>query len=599
MKNKIAVITMVKNEADIIESFVRHALSYADILLVTDHKSTDETRQILNLLQAEGLAIKINTYEDEGHSQSEVMTQLLYQAIEGEHADIVIAADSDEFLILNDSHSNENTLRTALQNLDSTKIYYLPWITYELQYSEEDQDIFILSRPCQRNATPDILHKIIIGAGTAKFSQIIITQGNHRALLKPLYNQHTKQTSYKAEVFSHDFHVAHFPQRSRNQYLSKVLCGWITNVARFSEYTFYAAHWQEAFQKYLSTGDISADPLSNPIETDLSSYSGNITPSFVIDKENKPLLRYTKKQYNGWKNILQLAENIAAASCRKKILSQKQIVSVLMVYDGNDNKLMSSLEGILTQSYPYLEILLLNFSNALDDELRALIKTRYDFQAFKIIHSPIFRNLNNNVHGNYIQWIMPGDILAPDKIQAMLEAAVLTPSHPLVLSQAVEPDNVGFRPAFINISAPQKSIGLFDNGLQKYLLHNGWILTCGLSGALFRREIMEETDWLENYFIGSNPMELTIWTEALKNVQEVLYILKPMVTVSHCWTADDFILHEMEWIYLLNHFKGTSFLSDSEYSAARKCFSEERKKMANTLRAFASADLYDAYLIAQ
>ena len=56
MENKIAVITMVKNESDIIESFARHALSYADVLLVVDHNSTDETRKILELLQAEASA---------------------------------------------------------------------------------------------------------------------------------------------------------------------------------------------------------------------------------------------------------------------------------------------------------------------------------------------------------------------------------------------------------------------------------------------------------------------------------------------------------------------------------------------------------------
>ncbi len=50
---------MVKNEMDIIESFVRHTLGFADLLIVADHKSTDRTREILESLQAEGLPLII------------------------------------------------------------------------------------------------------------------------------------------------------------------------------------------------------------------------------------------------------------------------------------------------------------------------------------------------------------------------------------------------------------------------------------------------------------------------------------------------------------------------------------------------------------
>ncbi|MDD6127049.1 MAG: glycosyltransferase family 2 protein [Veillonellaceae bacterium] len=64
---KIVAISMVKNEMDIIESFVRHTLGFADLLIVADHKSTDRTREILESLQAEGLPLIIEDVAQARH----------------------------------------------------------------------------------------------------------------------------------------------------------------------------------------------------------------------------------------------------------------------------------------------------------------------------------------------------------------------------------------------------------------------------------------------------------------------------------------------------------------------------------------------------
>jgi hypothetical protein len=41
---RVVGITMVKNEADIIEAFVRHNLRFLDALVVVEHASADGTR---------------------------------------------------------------------------------------------------------------------------------------------------------------------------------------------------------------------------------------------------------------------------------------------------------------------------------------------------------------------------------------------------------------------------------------------------------------------------------------------------------------------------------------------------------------------------
>ena len=54
---KIVSITMVKNEMDIIESFIRYNINIVDEMIILDNGSTDYTLDIINNLIEEGLNI--------------------------------------------------------------------------------------------------------------------------------------------------------------------------------------------------------------------------------------------------------------------------------------------------------------------------------------------------------------------------------------------------------------------------------------------------------------------------------------------------------------------------------------------------------------
>ena len=49
----IIVVTMIRNEEEVIESSIRYWLSFADEIIVYDHHSTDGTKQILESLKRE------------------------------------------------------------------------------------------------------------------------------------------------------------------------------------------------------------------------------------------------------------------------------------------------------------------------------------------------------------------------------------------------------------------------------------------------------------------------------------------------------------------------------------------------------------------
>ena len=61
---KIVSITTIKNEADIIESFIRYHLNIVDLMIILDNGSTDDTLNILNQLEQESLPIVILNDED-------------------------------------------------------------------------------------------------------------------------------------------------------------------------------------------------------------------------------------------------------------------------------------------------------------------------------------------------------------------------------------------------------------------------------------------------------------------------------------------------------------------------------------------------------
>ena len=56
-KKQIFSISMVKNEIDVIESFVRYHINIFEGMIFLDDGSTDKTVKILNFLKKEGLPI--------------------------------------------------------------------------------------------------------------------------------------------------------------------------------------------------------------------------------------------------------------------------------------------------------------------------------------------------------------------------------------------------------------------------------------------------------------------------------------------------------------------------------------------------------------
>lgn len=88
---------LVRNEADMIEANLDYHLAQGvDFVLVTDHGSSDDTRERLRPYERDGMAAVIEETGD-GHHQSRRVTRMAQLAIAGHGADWLIHNDADEF----------------------------------------------------------------------------------------------------------------------------------------------------------------------------------------------------------------------------------------------------------------------------------------------------------------------------------------------------------------------------------------------------------------------------------------------------------------------------------------------------------------------
>ncbi len=135
---RIAIVTMSRDQIDILPSFLAHHLTLVDRIFIVDHRSVDGTREYLALLSARPdyrERIRLFQYDGHAHNQSVIMTALARRAF-AEGADWAIAIDGDEFLAAESRAELQDTFtssRSPVVRFDWINL--LPKITDEMLVS--------------------------------------------------------------------------------------------------------------------------------------------------------------------------------------------------------------------------------------------------------------------------------------------------------------------------------------------------------------------------------------------------------------------------------------------------------------------------------
>ena len=239
-------LSMVKNEADVIEPFVRHNLKFLDLLVVLENASDDNTGQILAALQKEGLPLLVIHDQVFAFAQGEKMSCLLDCVQSLIAPDYVAFLDADEFI----KCDNVPLFRTLLGQIPPAGQGDLAWTTYVMtSHDGADSDPLKRLRFRRRTECPQFSKSILRPEGLVPGTLRVVT-GNHHIL-----GPEGALPSTNLQGIA----LAHFPVRSASQLTTKSIVGWMAFLkwnpdARESQQGY---QWRENFDRCLERGGLT------------------------------------------------------------------------------------------------------------------------------------------------------------------------------------------------------------------------------------------------------------------------------------------------------------------------------------------------------
>lgn len=303
---KVVSVSMIKNEADIVESFVRHTLNYVDEMIILDHFSSDGTGEILQALKEEGLPISIKHTDITAYEQAKFTSEMLQEAVLDYSADIVVPIDADEFIMPTDPQKGN-----FLRRLDRNKVYRIAnVITTPCSYKEDE---FLLGGDNLQNDKPQIMKKIVVGAGVYEIYNIGIVIGNHDISVKHKF----KDNIIYQEIS--DGYYAHYQIRSKQQFVSKVANGWLTATA-LPNRGKTADHWHKAFD-IIKTRDITDEDIKHYL---LESGELNLERKVVfVGIKNEKIKYHNLINMDPFRSVLKNTESLVDDMAKKRIDTKK------------------------------------------------------------------------------------------------------------------------------------------------------------------------------------------------------------------------------------------------------------------------------------
>lgn len=274
---KLVSISVVRNEADIIETFVRYHCRIVDAMIIVDHSSFDDTSKILTDLKDEGLPLHLSTESGAAHDQSRVVTRAAKSAAREHGADIVVPLDADEFLIA----PGRSHVRQVIDSLVVVPAQYfvLPWITYIPTAADYSDERNVLKRITNRRKLESHQYwKVIIPGRLIRRRRTVVTFGNH-GLERYGWIKRRKYSFSPAPGLA----LAHFPVRTGEQLVRKVLLGWPSHLARADKKRKENWHWERLYQRFRGGHVPTVDELTILALTyaGAEDISGSVMPDLV------------------------------------------------------------------------------------------------------------------------------------------------------------------------------------------------------------------------------------------------------------------------------------------------------------------------------
>jgi Glycosyl transferase family 2 len=253
---KIAGLAMVRNEADIIEAFVRYNLKFLDELIIVLHSPHDDTARIIEQLSDEGLPVIVKHNHELGFGKAEWMNKVAREILSTQRADFLFMLDADEFI----KCPSRAYLDDAISAIPVGTTAALKWESYVPTPEDADGERNVIKCIQHRVAREtSLVCKVTLCKRFADDSGFTIAEGNHAVLRgRAELERPVPHVSFRGVS------LAHFPVRSESQLVSKALIGiwsrWVEQ-GHVDKSMHISHHWLQLYQEVMAGRDLSRERL--------------------------------------------------------------------------------------------------------------------------------------------------------------------------------------------------------------------------------------------------------------------------------------------------------------------------------------------------
>lgn len=244
-------VAIVRNEADIIEAFVRTNLVMLDAIHVMVHRATDGTREILHALHREGLPLRLTDLDEEAFRQDHFANAGVRTAFRDERADFVFPLDADEFV----RAADRAALEAALDALPARTVGAMPWINYVPTARDRPSPHPLLRIEHRIRMSPVAqletgYCKVAVGRWFEDMPRARLKEGGHGV--------HDGSAPLPA-AHCHGVTLCHYPVRSGEHLAHKAVLGWLALLMRGEEVegSTIGTHWRGIYRRLRETGNVS------------------------------------------------------------------------------------------------------------------------------------------------------------------------------------------------------------------------------------------------------------------------------------------------------------------------------------------------------
>lgn len=280
-------ILSVKNESDFIERSIRFNAKNIDEFYIADDNSSDETREIIEFLRGEGIAINLYSVASQKWAIEQNQSAIGETMLKLAHArgfDYAFLLDADELIL----SSRENT-ETELLRLANSGYGLIPWKTFiPVSQDCERYDYQLHNTFRAIDKEPRQYWKTIISHAIAR--EVKIRPGNHSVSM----NGHEPASEHLS------IPLGHFPVRSTGQFIAKIMVGYYKRTMKTSLYQNEGYHqllfFEEIKKKRFKLGFEDLQAMALRYTAEAESVSINPEPDEALLFEDS--IKYPVSQEN-------------------------------------------------------------------------------------------------------------------------------------------------------------------------------------------------------------------------------------------------------------------------------------------------------------